>query len=199
MIKNVIFDYGNTVIQFIPKNIVKHFGVENEDDVDLLTEKLFDRKYWDKFDDGSLSQYDFKNAVIKEIPDKLKVKAIEICDNWVWALPYIDGMDELIKKLKKDGYKIYLLSNISQYFADNSKSIEIFKYFDGLVFSAEILMVKPNKEIFEHLLEKYCLKREECVFIDDNESNVKAAESLGIRSLLFDGDKKRAEAFIYQG
>ena len=44
---------------------------------------------------------------------------------------------------------------------------------------------KPEKECYQILLNKYSLVPEECLFIDDNETNVEVAESLGIKSIHF--------------
>ena len=196
--KNVIFDYGNTIVEFEPMNIVKRFGVTDNADADILCEKVFDRKYWDKLDSNDISQEEFINGVLSELPQRLYGIAKDICNKWITNLPFIQGMDELIYKLKKDGYKIYLLSNISKHFAENSDRIELFKYFDGLVFSGAIGLIKPNKDIFEYILNKYNLLPSETVFIDDNKDNVDTAKSMGIKSLRFDGDSNKASEFIYQ-
>ena len=195
--KNVIFDYGNTIVEFEPMNIVKRFGITDNADANILCEKVFDRKYWDKLDSDDISQEEFINGVLSELPQRLHSIATDICNNWITNLPFIQGMDELIYKLKQDGYKIYLLSNISKHFAENSDKIEIFKQFDGLVFSGAIGLIKPNKDIFEYILHKYNLIPSETVFIDDNKDNVNTAERIGVKSLLFDGNSENAEQFIY--
>lgn len=196
--KNVIFDYGNTVVEFEPMNIVRRFGVTDNADADILCEKVFDRKYWDKMDSDDITQDEFIKGVLSELPDRLHRIAKDICNNWITNLPYITGMDDLIHKLKKDGYRIYLLSNISRHFAENSGKIEIFKEFDGLVFSGSIGLVKPNRDIFEYILKKYNLNPNETLFIDDNKQNVNTAEGMGIKSLLFTGNSNEAMEFIYQ-
>ena len=195
---NVIFDYGNTIVEFEPMNIVRRFGVTDNADADILCEKVFDRKCWDKMDSDDITQDEFIKGVLSELPERLHSIARDICNNWITNLPYITGMDDLIHKLKKDGYRIYLLSNISRYFAENSDKIEIFKEFDGLVFSGSIGLVKPNRDIFEYILEKYSLNPNETLFIDDNKQNVDTAEDLGIKSLLFTGNNREAMEFIYQ-
>ena len=195
--KNVIFDYGNTIVEFEPMNIVKRFGVTDNADADILCEKVFDRKYWDKLDSDDISQEDFISGVLSELPQRLHGIAKDICNNWITNLPFIDGMDGLIYKLKQDGYKIYLLSNISKHFAENSDKIEIFKQFDGLVFSGEIGLIKPNRDIFEYIIDKYSLIPYETVFIDDNKGNVTTAEGMGIKALLFDGNSEKLEQLIY--
>ncbi|MCR4719497.1 MAG: HAD family phosphatase [Firmicutes bacterium] len=195
---NVIFDYGNTIVEFEPMNIVRRFGVGDNADADILCEKVFDRKYWDKMDSDDITQDEFIKGVLSELPERLHSIAKDICNNWITNLPYITGMDNLIHKLKEDGYKIYLLSNISRYFAESCDKIEIFKEFDGLVFSGEIGLVKPNKDIFEYIIDKYSLIPSETVFIDDNKQNVDTAEKIGIKSLLFTGNSNEAMEFIYQ-
>lgn len=196
--KNIIFDYGNTIVEFEPMNIVKRFGVTDSSDCDILCKKVFDRKYWDKLDSDGISQEEFIRGVLSELPQRLHGIAEDICNNWITNLPFIYGMDSLIHKLKNDGYKIYLLSNISRYFAENSDKIEIFKKFDGLVFSGEIKLIKPDRDIFEYILKKYNLIPSETVFVDDNRDNINTADSMGINALLFDGESKKVAEFIYQ-
>jgi putative hydrolase of the HAD superfamily len=57
-------------------------------------------------------------------------------------------------------------------------------------------MVKPSAEIFEHLLNKYSLKAEDCLFIDDSAKNTDGAKSVGINAYLFDGDSKKLNEYI---
>ena len=197
MIKNVIFDYGNTLVEFEPRNIALRFGITDEEEIKLICEKLFDRKYWDRLDDGTLSQKDFVKNVKSELPTKLHSVAEKICNDWVVNLPFISGMENLVKTLKNDGYSIFLLSNISKHFAERSGEIEIFEFFDGLVFSGEIGLVKPNVEIFDYILKKYSLKPEECLFIDDNPDNIAMAEKSGINALRFLGRAEDIEKFLF--
>lgn len=196
MIKNIIFDYGNTIVEFEPKNIIKRFGVDKDEDIKILEKTAFDRKYWDRFDDGTLSAEDFKEKISEILPERLIKVSGEIADNWMLKLPYICGMDTLIKRLKSEGYRLYLLSNISREFAKRKDKTEIFELFDGLVFSGEIGIVKPQKEIFEYLLNKYKLAAEECLLVDDNNKNVESAKKLNIQSLLFSGNYKEVEEFL---
>ncbi len=195
--KNIIFDYGNTIAAFEPRDIIKKFGIKDEQKITLLCDKAFDRKYWDKLDIGTLSQEDFIKNVKAELPHALHNVAEQICNGWINRLPYIDGIEKLIERLKNDGFKLYILSNISKHFSQNRKETGIFKMFDGLVFSAEISMVKPDRNIFEYILNKYSLVPEETVFIDDNADNINAANRLNIKAYLFDGNADKAEAFIY--
>ena len=86
-----------------------------------------------------------------------------------------------MKLLKDKGYKIYLLSNYSDYlFNRHTEGKAFLDYIDGKVVSYEVHYTKPQKEIYEILLSKYNLKPEESLFFDDREENVQTAVSLGI-------------------
>ena len=102
--------------------------------------------------------------------------------------------------MKTSGKKLYLLSNISSGFAanyhKNSQVKEIFDMFDGLVFSVPIGKIKPTKDIYNHILQKYSLIADETIFIDDNEKNIIGAENCGIKGYLFDGDADKLKNYI---
>ena len=89
---------------------------------------------------------------------------------------------ELAKKLKAQNYNIYVLSNMAKATYAYLKSIEFFKLCDGIVISAYENVKKPDERIFKILLERYNLKAEECLFIDDDDTNRSyiTANELGI-------------------
>ena len=194
MIGNVIFDFGNVLAKFEPRDMVARFE-PNPQNADLLTEVVFDRLYWNDADAGTITDEQTKDAFCTRLPQELHGVARNIYDAWPTLLPPIDGMPELVRDLKERGYKLYLLSNISTKFAAEYKDIpwldELFSLFDGLVFSAPIGLVKPHRAIFEHLLTAFSLKADECVFIDDSQKNIDGCEAVGIRGILFDGDAAR--------
>ena len=65
---------------------------------------------------------------------------------------------------------------------------------DGRVVSGFVKMVKPNEDIYEYLMDKFSLKADECVFIDDREDNVKAAVRLGMKGIVFQSYEQAREA-----
>ncbi|MBQ5911243.1 MAG: HAD family phosphatase [Clostridia bacterium] len=196
MYKNIIFDYGQVIISFDPYYMTSVY-TENEEDRKLLCQVVFDRMYWDKLDNGSISDSEVKAAIKDRIPKRLYETADKIYDNWYYNNPLIEDTAALIKKLKENGAKLYLLSNISVGFAENYTKIpvvnEVLAQFDGLVFSGPIGMNKPNRDIFEYLLNKFSLKAEECVFIDDSKKNLDGAAAVGINTIHFTGDHKKLE------
>ncbi len=191
MIKNVIFDFGQVLVRFEPSYMVRKYVTDERDSM-LLAEVIFDRLYWDRLDAGTISDADVIKACKSRVPERLRDDIEKIYRNWIYNIPEIEGMRELIKDLKtRHGVGLYLLSNISAYFADHAGEIPILGLFDGCVFSAVCGKTKPSREIFEHITSTYSLLPEECVFIDDSEKNVRGAEEFGINAILFDGNVKK--------
>ena len=196
MIKNVIFDCGQVLVHFEPEYMVRQY-VSNEPDVALLTEVIFDRLYWDKLDAGTITNEETLELCHERLPKRLWELCDEIYYNWIYNIPEIEGMSDLIKYIKKEfGVKTYLLSNISKYFAEHKDEIEILSLLDGYVFSSSIGLVKPNKDIYEHLLSTFGLEANECLFIDDRVENINAGKDVNIDGYVFDGDVNALKEFL---
>jgi 2-haloacid dehalogenase len=108
----------------------------------------------------------------------------------------VPGMKEWICELKNAGYKVYGLSNWShETFPMVKDKYEAFSMMDGIVMSGEELIAKPDLRIYKILLERYGLKAEECIFIDDRKENIIAGEQVGIRGIIFEDCEQVKQAF----
>lgn len=195
-IKNVIFDFGQVLVHFEPSYMVGVY-VSDKDDKALLEEVIFDRLYWDRLDDGTISNEETMSLIKERLPKRLWDVADKIYYNWVYNIPEIDGMSELLSYLKnRYGVRLFLLSNISKYFAEHSQEIEILNKLDGLIMSGPIGIVKPSYEIFEHLCKKYDITPSEAIFVDDRRDNIEGAESYGIKGYIFDGDSEKLKKYL---
>ncbi len=195
-IKNVVFDFGQVIIHFVPEIMVSPY-VTDENDKKLICDVLFDRLYWDKLDKGTITNEEVLSACRTRLPERLWEVTDKIYYNWIYNVPEIDGMRELIIKLKeKYGVGIYLLSNISKYFVEHSSEFSIFKLFDKCIYSATIGIVKPSHEIFDYLCKSCNINPAESIFIDDNKNNIDSAIKFGLNAYLFDGDAKKLEAYL---
>ena len=95
-----------------------------------------------------------------------------------------------MSELKEKGYNIYILSNYSEYlFRKHTEQLPFRKILDGGIVSYQTGAIKPEVEIYTHLLEKYDLDPKECIFFDDIEANVEAAKSVGIKSRLITSEE----------
>ena len=196
MIKNVVFDFGQVMVRFEPSYMVGRY-VDDKDDAALLEEVVFDRLYWDKLDSGDISDDEVISACRERLPERLWQVAERIYFDWIFNLPEIDGMRELVRYIKRQyGVRVLLLSNISTYFAEHADEIDVLREFEACVFSAVIGKVKPSADIFEYVCQKYGMLAEETVFVDDNPNNIKGAQSVGITGYLFDGNAGKLKAYL---
>ena len=196
MIRNVIFDFGQVLVRFEPDYMVGVYVSDSEDKA-LICEVVFDRLYWNDLDSGALGHDEAFELMRQRLPLRLWDVARRIYDDWVVNLPEIEGMRELILHIKRRyEASCFVLSDISIYFAENSHRVPILSLVDGAVFSGNIGITKPDKRIYEHILDKFGLDPAETVFIDDKPANIAGAEAVGIKGYVFDGDSKRLLSWL---
>ena len=197
MIKNVVFDFGQVMVHFEPSYMVSRY-ITDPEDASLLEKVIFDRLYWDKLDAGTITDEEVINSCKKRLPERLHKAAENIYYNWIYNIPEIEGMRELVSDIKKDlGVRVFLLSNICEYFADHADEIPCLEEFERCVLSALCGYTKPHAEIFDHLCSVCDILPEETVFIDDSEKNIKGAEAFGITGYLFDGNADALRKYLY--
>lgn len=185
MIKNIIFDFGGVLLDWNPRYLYKSY-FNNDQEMEHFLADICNGEWNIKQDAGR----PFAEAV-KELQAKFPeyAEAIQMYDDdWEKMLKCeLPESIDLLKELKSMGYGIYGLTNwsaekIGYAFANYS----FFSLFDGIVVSGVEKVVKPDRKIYEILLERYSLKPGECVFIDDNPDNVDMAKVLGINAIRFD-------------
>ena len=185
MIKNIIFDFGGVLLDWNPRYLYKSY-FNNDEEMEHFLADICNGEWNIRQDAGR----PFAEAV-KELQAKFPeyAEAIQMYDDdWEKMLKCeLPESIDLLKELKFMGYGIYGLTNwsaekIGYAFANYS----FFSLFDGIVVSGVEKVVKPDRKIYEILLERYSLKPGECVFIDDNQDNVDMAKVLGINAIRFD-------------
>ena len=184
-IKNFVFDFGNVLFRWDADDIVKHY-TDNEKDRLELKEVIFSSQEWIMLDNGMLNYSDAKEIFKEKLSKHLETKVDEILNTWYEYMPINQQICDLIKKLKSNNYKIFALSNTHIPVYEYVKELEIGQYFDGFIISAIEKQMKPNKNIYNRLFEKYKLIPEECLFIDDCAKNIFAAEECGMNGFIFD-------------
>jgi putative hydrolase of the HAD superfamily len=103
---------------------------------------------------------------------------------------------EILKPLKKNGYKLFILSNfIEEAFKHVIEQYDFFSQFDGRVISYEEKVIKPEKAIYDILVNRYNLIPQECVFLDDHSSFLKPAKQLGMATILVHQNTDLKEEF----
>jgi putative hydrolase of the HAD superfamily len=186
MVKNIVFDLGNVLISFKPSEYFDKNNYPEAIKAKILTD-IFGSEEWLMLDNGDISTADAIEAISKR--SSLKREEIAHIFNLRTDLMFpLDPNVRLLPALKKRGFKLYYLSNFPlDIFDEVSTGYFFFKHFDGGLISAEAKFSKPDPGIYKILFEKYSILPEESLFIDDNEKNVRTAESLGMKGIFTNG------------
>ncbi|HGK2922084.1 TPA: HAD family hydrolase [Streptococcus pneumoniae] len=180
---NIIFDLGNVLIEWNKEKILSKI-CKNDLEYNLFNKFVFQSNLWIDLDNGKISLEFLKNQLIDEMGHQYQDQIHELVWNWFNYVDLYDEVYELIKQLKKKNFQIYVLSNTSSIFHILLDSVlsKVSSVLDGYVISCEVKMMKPQKEIYLSLVNKYQLDIKDCIFLDDLEENVEAARTLGIKA-----------------
>ena len=180
MYKNIIFDLGGVLVDFDPKTyLVDRFcNAEVEEQVSQLT---FESEEWKLLDAGLITRSEANLRMLARAKEYGRTFEVQgVLDDWMHILRPRRRMHELVRKLKSRGYCVYYLSNIPEDVLALLMERDFKGLFDGGVASCEVKINKPAPRIYQALLDKYQLKADECIFIDDRADNIKAASLLGL-------------------
>lgn len=177
--KNIVFDLGGVVFErnphHCPEELIAFFS--------FIRQKPMP-EFWVEYDRGTLSLGEVARTLAR----------IKACDERTAAGYIAQGIAlqeeiaptrDLIADLKRAGYRLYVLSNMSREFIDFLRRKPVYRNFDGEVVSCEEGCVKPEAEIYRRLLTRYGLDPAETLFTDDRQENLDAAAAFGIRTHLF--------------
>ncbi|PKQ44856.1 HAD family hydrolase [Confluentibacter flavum] len=182
MIKTIIFDFGNVFINLdiegFTQNAFKHFKI------DELSEEMM--AFNSFYEQGLISTDEFLEFYTENFP---KLSEEDLIGIWNFMLKdFPKHRLDFIKDLKQTSkYKLILLSNTNElhieWIKKNVSFYEEFKNcFDAFYLSHDIHLRKPNRDIFEFVLNKNNLNAEDCLFVDDNKDNIKSANALHINT-----------------
>ena len=187
MIKTILFDMGNVLVDYSPFYIVSKF-TKKIDDIHLLVSEIFLKQEWIALDHGSIDETQLIKSVKPRLPKRLHPTLIKIIEQWDNHFLDRPEMLTLVKQLNKKGIKLILASNAGLRFDRFSKRIKALNYFQDIVVSAKINISKPDPKFFSYILKKHSLKAKECLFVDDITSNVVGAMSVGINGFFYNGN-----------
>ena len=186
-IKDVVFDMGQVLIRFDREAIIGRLGLGPEDEKTLMRE-VFLSKEWELMDWGDITDEQAAESICARLPARLHEPVRRIVLHWDEPIEPMPGMAELVAELKEAGYGVYLLSTASHRQPKYWPRVPGAELFDGGVVSAGIGYVKPERQMYETLLERYGLKAEECFFVDDTPLNVVGAMRCGMDGAIFHGE-----------
>ena len=190
MIKNIILDMGNVLLDYNPDVCLKLF-VDAEEDRQLIKRELFEGPEWIQGDLGYITDEERFDGVSLRVPERLHKELRQCVDGWDVCMIPVFGARAFCEYAREKGYGLYVLSNASNSFYRYFPRFAPLDYFDGIVVSCDIHIIKPDIQIYQHLLGKYNLMPEECFFIDDRSENVEGAREQGCPAQYFTGISKR--------
>ena len=184
MIKNIIFDIGNVILNFDLDRVLNNITSSSEEQK-FIIDNIYNSPEWNMYnyiDTGLLS----RDNCIKMQCDRTNHQNDELIKRF-WLTyneyAYVDERVLNLIKVLKEKYKIYLLSNMNEYTYEYLKTSNLLDMVDGYIMSFEVHQVKPYEGIYRSLLRKYNLISNECIFIDDNIKNIFTANKLGIHGV----------------
>ena len=193
MIKNIIFDIGNVLVDYCWKEHIARFGFTGET-LERIGDALMRSPQWNEIDRGVWSNEELLKAFIQNAPELEKEIQLVFSDlsTLVRERPY---SVEWIRSLKKEGYRTYCLSNYSyRVETEAAHALSFLKELDGGILSYKVHQIKPDPKIYQMLMERYGLKAEESVFLDDSPANIETARALGMQGILVTSQEQAVEA-----
>ena len=178
-----LWDLGNVVVQWNPDRILQMLDL-SPDKLAVVKDLLYGGSRWLDLDRGVTSEAEVAEKIAAE--SDVAVDEMRRCFDTVReSLVDFPKSIELIGELKAAGIRQYVLSNMSIVNAEYLRPRPYFDLFDGVVFSAEEKLIKPDNALFQVVLDRYQLRSPEIVFIDDSLPNIRAAESMGMSGVHF--------------
>ena len=189
MTKNVrsilVFDLGGVLIDWNPRYVYRVLFEGDEEKVEWFLSNICTAA-WNEQQDAGRSFDEAVRVLTGEYPEyELSIRAYY--DRWEEMLGgAIEGTVQLLAELKERGVPLFALTNWSaESFPIARQKYPFFDWFDGIVVSGEVGMIKPHPQIFRHLVSTHEIQPEHAVFIDDNLHNVEAARQLGFHGVHF--------------
>ena len=190
MIRNMVFDIGNVLMDFRWKEYMRSLFGEDETLIQTINQGIWHNGCWAAMDKGEMDGAATLRSAVAFAPQYEKEIKLTL-DSVAHAFHKFEYSIPWIQELKRMGLNVYYLSNYSAFsVAANPDVLDFIPYMDGGVFSFEVKAVKPEPEIYRCLCDKYGLKPEDCLFTDDVPANVKGAQACGFQGIVFEGYEK---------
>lgn len=183
-INAVIFDIGNVLVHFNWEGYLKSLGFD-EVTYNHVADAMFRNEDWSAGDSGLITTEEWLRLFIDNDPTYEDEIRRTFAGFGASIAPY-DFTSKWIAYFRKNNKKIYFLSNYSaEMYRQSEDRLSFLNGFDGGIFSWKEKCMKPERRIYEILIERYQIDPKRALFFDDREENVRTAIELGIRGVVF--------------
>ena len=186
-IRNIVFDLGGVLVDLDFKAAINGLQKAGFANVKEQLQAFDCEGIFQKFELGEMSADEFRSAIRENSTVSLTDEEVD----GLWNAMLLEVPREKLELILhlRGKYMVYLLSNTNSIHWDyvcknafNYRGFRVNDYFEETFLSFEMHLAKPDKAIFEKVLEEANLLPEETLFIDDSEANCKAASELGIHT-----------------
>lgn len=192
MIKTVIFDIGNVLAGFDWHTFLEEQGFA-EEMIGRLARATVKSEDWKEYDRGCLDDEAMLRLFIGNDPE-IEPEIRRALNDFHGLVTRYDYAIPWIKELKEKGIRVLVLSNFSdKALRECWHALDFLPYVDGGILSFQDKLIKPMPEIYHLILDRYHLKAEECVFLDDVQHNVDGAKSVGLHAFRFESQAQAQE------
>ena len=183
--KAIIFDFGNVLLRWEPRRLFQRSFPEGPQAVDAFMHEIGFAEWHLEQDRGR----PFAEAIAEgsaKFPQYAHVfPDYDTCYEDAVAGPINDTV-EILRRLKQAGYPLYGLSNYpAEKFSLARQKYAFMAWFDDILISGAVGLVKPDPAIFRLLLTRIGRTAQSCIFIDDSRPNIDTAQELGFTAIHF--------------
>jgi 2-haloacid dehalogenase len=195
MSRTVVFDLGNVLVRWNPRLLYEQLIPDAAE-----LEQFFDTVIthdWIRDQDSGRTFADGIALLTGQFPHyEAEIRAF--WERWEEMVPGpIHDTVEILAELRERQTPLYALTNWShETFPIARPRFPFFEWFEGIVVSGEVRLVKPDARIYRHLLDTHGLQAEDCLFIDDSPANVAGANAVGITGLHFQSPERLREDLV---
>ncbi len=201
MIKNIVFDLGGVLINLDKQACIQNFKKIGFADIEQYIDNYVQNGVFLAFEKGEINEIEFFSLIKKQLAKTASSNEIE--NAWNSMLLYIPLQKLILLRLLRKKYRVFLLSNTNsihfefvrtKYFETNTYNIH--DYFEKCYLSYELKCVKPNKDIFQKMIDDAGIIATETLFIDDSDKNIATAQEMGFQTYLAKANEDFSHLFV---
>ena len=199
MIKTIFFDIGGVLIDIHPERTYQYLSDSADVEVSMIKES-FPWDAHDQYERGIMNNEDWFITYKESLPQPCCLKRSDFWNAWKLLLGEEKNTVNILEALNKQ-YSIWLLSNTNpKHIQDEIEKRYLFpSLVNGAVYSFDVGVRKPEKEIYEIAMQRANANPQECLFIDDLLENIQAAKQIGIEGVHFISSEQLKQELVRLG
>jgi 2-haloacid dehalogenase len=194
----IVFDLGGVLIDWDPRHLYRKL-IEDEAAMEWFLAEVCHTAWNAEQDRGRSFAAAIEEAAARQPEYRALIEAY--FERWAEMMAgEIEGAVAILEELKSAGYELHALTNWSaETFPHARARFAFLEWFDSILVSADVGLIKPEPAIFELLLERIGRTPAECIYIDDNPKNAASAAALGFDAIAFQSAKELREELEGRG